>query len=119
LALKIYSYKGCSTCKNALNYLDKQGLKHTVIDIVENPPKKTELKAMLGVYEGNVKKLFNTSGQVYRDMDLTDKLADMSIEEALDLLSKHGKLVKRPFLMGGSEALAVGFKEVEWKKVLK
>jgi len=119
LGLKIYSYKNCSTCKNALKYLEKRALKTTVVDITETPPKKSELKAMLAVYEGNIKKLFNTSGQVYREMGLTDKLADMSASEAIELLAKHGKLVKRPFLMNGSDPLAVGFKEDEWKKVLK
>ena len=119
MALKIYSYKNCSTCKNALKYLDKRALKTTVLDITETPPKKSELKAMLDVYVGNIKKLFNTSGQVYREMGLTDKLAVMSATDAIELLSKNGKLVKRPFLMDGNEPLAVGFKEDEWKKVLK
>lgn len=119
LALKIYSYKNCATCKNAIKYLDKRSLKTAVVDITETPPKKSELKAMLDLYEGNIKKLFNTSGQVYREMGLTDKLADMSANDAIELLSKNGKLIKRPFLMNGSVPLAVGFKEDEWKKVLK
>ena len=119
MALKIYSYKNCSTCKNALKYLVKRSLKTAVLDITETPPKKSELKAMLDVYEGDIKKLFNTSGQIYREMGLTDKLADMSATDAIELLSKNGKLIKRPFLMNGSEPLAVGFKEDEWKKVLK
>jgi arsenate reductase len=119
LTLKIYSYKNCSTCKNALKYLEKKDLKITVVDITETPPKKSELNAMLEVYEGNFKKLFNTSGQVYRDLGLTDKLASMSARDAIDLLSKNGKLIKRPFLMDGERPLAVGFKEDEWMKVLK
>lgn len=119
MALKIYSYKNCSTCKNALKFLEKKGLAAAVIDITETPPSKTELQAMLTRYEGNVKKLFNTSGQVYREMGLTEKLAKMSDADALALLAKNGKLVKRPFLMNGKEAKAVGFKEDEWKKLLK
>jgi arsenate reductase len=119
LNLKIYSYKNCSTCKNALKYLDGRALKYAVLDIIETPPKKSELKAMLDVYNGNIKKLFNTSGQVYREMGLTDKLATMTAADAIELLSKHGKLVKRPFLMNGTESGAVGFNEDEWKKVLK
>ncbi len=119
MALKIYSYKNCSTCKNALKYLEKRDLKTAVLDITETPPKKSELKAMLEVYEGNFKKLFNTSGLVYRELGLADKLASMSAADAIDLLSKNGKLVKRPFLMDGDRPLAVGFKEDEWKKVLK
>jgi arsenate reductase len=119
LNLKIYSYKNCSTCKNALKYLDRRSLKYAVLDITETPPKKSELKAMLDVYNGNIKKLFNTSGQVYREMGLTDKLASMNAADAIELLSKHGKLVKRPFLMNGSESMVVGFNEDEWKKVLK
>ena len=85
------------------------------IDIVENPPSKAELKQMLAFYEGNIKKLLNTSGQVYRQMGLKDKVADMNEDELIDLLSKTGKLVKRPFLLA-SDFGFVGFKEELWSE---
>lgn len=83
---------------------------------MNQPPTLAELKKMLGYYEGNLGKLFNTSGQVYREMKLGDKLKTMSESEALALLSKHGKLVKRPFVLGEKTGV-VGFKEIEWKKI--
>ena len=119
MALKVYSYKNCSTCKNALKFLEKKGVNAEVIDIVSTPPSKAELKSMLERYEGNVKKLFNTSGQVYREMGLTERLAEMTSSQAIDLLAKNGKLVKRPFLIQGKEACLVGFKEDEWKRIVK
>ena len=72
---------------------------------------------MLSFQEGNIKKLFNSSGQLYREMQLTEKLKTLSEEEALTLLSLHGMLVKRPFLLGESFGLT-GFKEAEWAKKL-
>lgn len=114
--LKVYAYSGCSTCKNALKYLEKKKVPFEEIPIVNQPPTLAELKKMLGYYEGNLGKLFNTSGQVYREMKLGDKLKTMSESEALALLSKHGKLVKRPFVLGEKTGV-VGFKEIEWKKI--
>ena len=112
--IRIYSYNKCSTCRKALKWLDAKGVSYDVADITETPPKKTELKQMLEHYEGDLKRLFNTSGQVYRAMKLSSKLPDMSKAEAIDLLASDGKLVKRPFTLGGDFGL-VGFKEDEWK----
>lgn len=118
MKIKVYGYKGCSTCKKANGYLGKKGLDFEDVDITEKPPTKSELKAMLAHYGGQLKRLFNTSGQVYREMKLGDKLDDLSEAKALELLEKNGKLVKRPFLMVDGKPAAVGFKEDEWKKAL-
>lgn len=78
-------------------------------------PKKTELKTMLKYVGNESKKLFNTSGGDYKELGLKDKLRSLSLEEQLDLLSKNGNLVKRPFVLGDGFGF-VGFKEEEWKK---
>jgi arsenate reductase (glutaredoxin) len=111
----VYVYSKCSTCKDALNFLKKHEVKCTVKEISQEPPSVKELKEMLKYQNGELKKLFNTSGILYKEMDMKDKLQDMSLEQALKLLSEHGMLVKRPFVLGDGFGL-VGFKEAEWTK---
>jgi len=113
---KVYSYKKCSTCVKALKFLDKKNIKARVIDITEQPPSKTELETMLASYNGEMRKLFNTSGVAYRENKLKDKLPDMTKAQAFAMLSKNGKLVKRPFVLKGKKGL-VGFKENEWEEL--
>jgi arsenate reductase len=115
--LKIYEYTNCSTCKKALKFLDAKKASYDKVAIVETPPSLSELKTMLGHLGGEVKKLFNTSGLVYREMKLGEKLPEMTEAQALKLLSTNGKLIKRPFLLAAKGG-AVGFKEAEWKKLL-
>lgn len=116
--VKIYGYKGCSTCKKANGYLAKKGVEFDEVDITAKAPTKSELKAMLAHYGGQLKKLFNTSGLVYKEMKLGEKLDDLTESQALDLLAENGRLVKRPFLVVDGKPAAVGFKEDEWKKAL-
>jgi arsenate reductase len=111
--MKVYAYEGCSTCKKALAYLKSTGRDHTVLPIREKPPTKAELRAMLKAYQGKLGKLFNTSGQDYRALKLGAKLPKMSEAQALELLSKNGNLVKRPFVLVGNTGM-VGFKMDEW-----
>lgn len=113
--LKIYEYDKCSTCKQALKFLDARKIPYEKIPIVDRPPSIAELKKMLS-HVGDLRKLFNTSGQVYREMKLGEKLPSMKESEALKLLSSNGKLIKRPFALA-SDAGVVGFKEAEWKKI--
>jgi len=115
MALKIYTYKNCDTCRKALKFLDAQGIEYTNIPIREQPPTKAELKKMLGCLDGELKRLFNTSGVDYRAMDLKDTLPDMSAKEAIDLLNGNGNLVKRPFVLGDGVGM-VGFKEEAWRE---
>ena len=86
--------------------------------ITTKPPTTAELKAMLACYGGRVKKLFNTSGQAYRELKLGDQLDDLAEADALALLAGNGRFVKRPFLLIEGKAVAVGFDEDEWKKLL-
>ena len=113
MPVRVYEYAKCSTCRQALKFLDARKTPYTAVPIVETPPTIAELKAMLA-FTGDIKRLFNTSGVVYRELGLGEKLKTMTEADALTLLSKNGKLVKRPFVLLKDRGL-VGFKEQEWK----
>jgi Spx/MgsR family transcriptional regulator len=113
----LYIYSKCSTCQNALKFLERKNVSFVRKEIVETPPSVEELRTMLDYVGGNLKKIFNTSGQLYREMQLNKKLKSMSEEDAILLLSQHGMLVKRPFLLGDDFGL-LGFKEAEWSKAI-
>jgi len=117
MKFRIYEYSKCSTCRKALKFLDNSNVAYEKVPIVETPPTKAELKKMLALQGRNLKKLFNTSGEVYRTMKIGEKLASMSESEALELLASNGKLIKRPFALAGDKGL-VGFNEDEWKKLI-
>lgn len=116
--LTIYTYAKCSTCRKATKWLTEQGIDFKEKAIRETPPSKAELKRMLAAQNGELKKLFNTSGGDYREMKLGPKLADMPVAEAIGLLNGNGNLVKRPFLLAEGIGL-VGFKEDVWAEALK
>ncbi|MBP9707899.1 MAG: arsenate reductase family protein [Oligoflexales bacterium] len=115
--IKFYGYNKCSTCVKAKKFLDKHSVTYEDLDITTTAPSAAELKQMLAEYHGDIKKLFNTSGQAYREMNLKDEIADMTPAKAITMLSKNGRLVKRPFLIGDTSGL-VGFKEDEWKTII-
>jgi arsenate reductase len=119
--MKVYEYENCSTCKSALKFLDAKGVKYEKVCIVDHPPSETELKKMLGFIKaagGTIKNLFNTSGVVYREQKIAAQLkAGMTESEALKLLSKNGKLIKRPFLLTKNSG-TVGFKPEVWKELI-
>lgn len=117
MKVTIYEYAKCSTCRKALKFLDSKGVPYEKKPIVDTPPSRSELETMLG-HVGELKKLFNTSGELYRELKISEKLKTMSKDEALSLLSKHGKLVKRPFVLAGTTGL-VGFDEARWTQVFK
>lgn len=113
MGLKVYTYKNCGTCKKATKWLDAHGVAYTEVPIRERPPSVAALKKVLKAQGGELKKLFNTSGMDYKQLNLREMLPAMSESEALRLLSSNGNLVKRPFVVG--EAVAtVGFKEETW-----
>ena len=103
-------YPKCSTCKRAQKFLDDNHIDYVSRDMMEENPTKQELKTWLELSELPIKRLFNTSGIVYREMGLKDKLADMSEDEALELLSTTGRLVRRPLLVG-DHGIFIGFHE--------
>jgi arsenate reductase len=115
--LTVYSYPKCSTCREAIKWLDAHAIPHQVKPIRETPPSRAELQSALEALGGDLKKLFNTSGVDYRALGLKDQLPAMSTDDAFTLLASNGNLVKRPFVIGDQQAL-VGFKEAEWQQAL-
>lgn len=113
----VYQYPKCGTCRKALKFLDASGLDFVRKDIVETPPSKSALKKALALSGLPVRKLFNTSGQSYRNGGFKEKLGTMSEAQALAALAADGKLIKRPLVLGDGFAL-VGFREDEWREVL-
>ena len=108
--VKVYHYNACGTCKNALKWLKANQVEVELIPIVEQPPTVDELKSVLALSGLDVRKLFNTSGVVYKEQNIKEKLPQMSEEEMLSLLASNGKLIKRPIVIGDLHA-TVGFKE--------
>lgn len=121
MPIKIYEYDRCSTCKKALKYLDAKKKKYEKVPIVEQPPTVSELKTMLGYLEASgktFKNLFNTSGEQYRALKIGDRIkAGMTGQEAIALLAKNGKLIKRPFLLTGTGG-TTGFEAATWDKLV-
>lgn len=111
-------YPRCSTCQKAKKWLDENNLKYTERHIVEDNPSYEDLKDWYSRSGLPLKKFFNTSGLLYKDMKLKDKLPAMSEDEQLKLLASNGMLVKRPVVVDGDTVL-LGFKEAEWADKLK
>jgi arsenate reductase len=110
-------YQKCSTCRDAVKWLDEHGVAHQTKAIRETPPTPAVLKSALKLLGGDIRKLFNTSGMDYRALGLKDRLPAMSETQCIELLSQNGNLVKRPFVIGDGIALA-GFKPEIWGKAL-
>lgn len=110
-------YPKCSTCKRAKKWLDEHNIEYTDRDIKLDNPSFEELKDWYGKSGLPLKKFFNTSGLIYRDLGLKDKLENMSENEQLTLLSGDGMLVKRPLVIS-ENAVLIGFKEKEWENTL-
>ncbi len=110
-------YPKCSTCKKAKKWLDENEKTYEDRHIVEENPTAEELKVWYEKSGLPLKRFFNTSGMKYRELQLKDKLPEMTEEEQIELLSTDGMLVKRPLVIGDDFVL-VGFKEKEWKETL-
>lgn len=114
--LKVYEYGQCGTCRKALKYLDSLGVGYKRIPIREQVPEVSDILVMLDAYQGNVRKLFNTSGQTYREMGVKEKLDALTTDEVIALLRSNGNLIKRPFVIGDDVAV-VGFKQADWDSI--
>src|SRR5580765_5561515 len=99
VVIRIYTYERCDTCRRALKFLASSGVEPQIVPIRGQPPTKSELKRMLALVGGDLRKLFNTSGRDYKELGMKDRLPRMIEAEAIELLSKNGNLVKRPFLL--------------------
>ena len=111
-------YPKCTTCKRAKKWLSENSIDFEDRDIKENNPSKEELKGWLNKSGLEIKKFFNTSGVLYREQGMKDKVKTLSEDELLDILASDGMMVKRPIVVTESSVL-VGFKEAEWEEKLK
>lgn len=116
--MEFLCYAKCTTCQKAKKWLDANGIEYTERSIKEQNPTVEELKAWHQRSGLPLKKFFNTSGLLYKDMKLKDRLPGMSEEEQYELLATDGMLVKRPLLVG-EDIVLVGFKETEWEEKLE
>lgn len=113
--LKFYWYPKCSTCRKAKAWLDQAGVDYETIDLIQETPSAATFEKWLTASDQPVRKFFNTSGMKYRDLGLKDKMADLSVKEASELLASDGMLVKRPLLIKNDQFLMNGFKETTYE----
>jgi len=111
--ITVFSYRNCSTCRDAVKWLRDRGVPFVEKPVRETPPTLSELRRMLAHQNGRLLRLFNTSGLEYRALKLSEKLPTMTEGEALALLATNGRLVKRPFVLGDKIGL-VGFDPAVW-----
>lgn len=109
-------YPKCSTCRKAKKWLDEHGMEYTDRHIADDNPTASELREWQARSGLPLRRFFNTSGQLYREMNLKERLSEMSVEEQLQLLASNGMLVKRPLLIT-EDTVLVGFKEEDWEKI--
>ena len=114
--LTIYEYPKCGTCRSAVKSLKALGRELEQRHIVEAPPTVDELKQLLKISGVELKKFFNTSGDVYREQGLKDKLPLLSEDEKLALLASNGMLIKRPIVTDG-ETVTIGYKQENYEQV--
>ena len=107
-------YPKCSTCKKAKKWLDNHNIKYEDRHIIDNNPTFDELKEWYHKSNLDIKRFFNTSGMLYKEMNLKDKLPNMNEDEMLEILSTNGMLVKRPLIIS-DDVILTGFKEKEWE----
>lgn len=109
-------YPKCTTCKKAKKWLEENNIKFEDRNIIEETPKKEELKKWIKISGQETKKWFNTSGLKYKELNLKEKLPNMSDEEKIKLLASDGMLIKRPLLIT-DKGIYIGFKEETWKEI--
>ena len=116
MEITYYGYPKCSTCRKAKKWLEVKELNFNEVNIAETPPNESELREIIAASGLEIKKFFNTSGKVYRELNLKDKLPTMAEAEKISLLSSDGMLIKRPIVHGNGKT-TVGFKEEDFEKV--
>ena len=116
--VSVLCYPKCSTCQKALKWLDEKGVQYIVRNIKEENPTVDEIKKWHVQSGYDIKRFFNTSGLLYKSMQLKDKLPKMTDDEKYELLATDGMLVKRPIIVDDNIVLT-GFKEAEWKVLLE
>ncbi|TLS51476.1 arsenate reductase family protein [Paenibacillus antri] len=111
-----YIYPKCSTCRDAMRSLEAKGVRPEKIDLFETPPSKEQLRSFWELSGLPLKKFLNTSGEVYKEMNLKDRIPRMSEDDILELLASNGRLIKRPIVVDGKR-ITVGFKEEQYKEI--
>lgn len=114
----VYHYPKCSTCKKAVKWLKEHSIEVELRHIVEETPSVTILEDVYNKSGLPIRRLFNTSGIKYRELNMKEKLNSMTNKEAFDILASEGMLIKRPIIMNETVAL-IGFKEAEWVEKIK
>ena len=115
MSVTVYQYKGCSTCKKALRYLDAAGVEHRAVPIVDQPPSSKELRRLWKMSGLPLRKFFNVSGQSYRNGGFKERIGTMDEAEQLEALAADGKLIKRPILVDErTKSVLVGFREADY-----
>ncbi|REE57585.1 arsenate reductase [Paenibacillus taihuensis] len=114
--LTIYEYPKCGTCRSAIKVLKNKGYELDSHNVFESAPPVKDLERIIKLSGLEVKKFFNTSGEVYKELGLKDKLPSMSDQEKIELLASNGRLIKRPVVTDG-KTVTVGFKEEEFEQV--
>jgi arsenate reductase len=117
MALTVYQYPKCSTCRRALKWLEQRGVEHASVNIVEAPPSASTLGRAIEESGLSLRSFFNTSGESYRVGNFKQRLSSMSAAEAIAALAADGKLIKRPLVIGEGTVL-VGFDEAAWARAL-
>lgn len=115
MALTFYWYPNCSTCRKAKKWLEDNDLSFEAVHIVEETPSKADILTLMNNASVEPKKFFNTSGKVYREQNMKDKIKDASIEEMASYLASNGMLIKRPIVTDGHK-VTVGFKEEDFQQ---
>ena len=108
--ITIYQHPQCSTCKKTRAWFDKEGIAYELKDIREERPDRESIRQAIASGNLTLRRMFNTSGNLYKEMQLKDKLDSMELEEALDLLESDGMLIRRPFVTDGTQ-ITVGHDE--------
>ena len=114
--MQFIEYPKCSTCKNAKKFLEERKISFVDRNIVTDTPRQEELRLWQQKFKIPIKKFFNTSGLKYKELNLKEKLSNMSDDEKIELLSSNGMLIKRPLLVDDNFIL-IGFKEYEWSEI--
>ena len=113
----LYSYPKCSTCRKASKWLDQNNINYQLIDIIKEPPSRKFLELALIQFSLDIKKIFNTRGKSYKSIDID--ILGLTKDKVIELLSKDGKLIKRPFLIINESKLILGFSQSEYIANLK
>lgn len=116
MKVTLYGYPKCSTCRDALKSLKAKGLDIQMVDLFETPPTAEQLQHLVELSGLAIKTFFNVQGDVYKELNLKDKIDTLTDEEKLQLLSTNGRLIKRPIVTNGSQ-VTVGFKEIEYATI--